>query len=95
MISNMNSDIIDLEDWLDVAAEKLLTIVNNDDNDDKNEIVKTVTRLKEEYVRRGFDNPQLHSQMERFVMVLNFHQLKPSTYLFSELHPINLLLVLF
>ena len=79
MISNMNSDIIDLEDWLDVAAEKLLAIVNND-NDDKNEIVKTVTRLKEEYVRRGFDNPQLHSQMERFVIVLNFHQLKPSTY---------------
>merc|ERR1712012_144822 len=54
-----------LEDWLDVAAEKLLTIVNNDDDDDKNEIVKTVTRLKEEYVRRGFDNPQLQSQMER------------------------------
>ena len=79
MISNMNSDITDLEDWLDVAAEKLLAIVNND-NDDKNEIVKTVTRLKEEYVRRGFDNPQLHSQMERFVIVLNFHQLKPSTY---------------
>merc|ERR1719270_2438853 len=60
----MNSDITDLEDWLDVAAEKLLTIVNNDDNDDKNEIVKTVTRLKEEYVRRGFNNPQLHSEME-------------------------------
>ena len=94
MISNMNSDITNLEDWLDVAAEKLLAIVNND-NDDKNEIVKTVTRLKEEYVRRGFDNPQLHSEMERFGMVLNFHQLKPTTYLFSELHPINLLLVLF
>ena len=70
MISMMSSDITELEDWLDDAAEKLLSTVNKDGNNDKNiepnEILETVTRLKEECVTRGFDKPEMQSDIKRF-----------------------------